>query len=361
MAEHINQIKINCDPYNKQIKYYWLEEKDVWSDLTKNNNSPFNDNRFTSNELQRIGPELLKKLKDEYAKNGSKLKIIFEGCDDDYKYLSIELDNINPANKQKCVFILEKGEVKYRSAEEVMPEIESAYENLYKYFREYKNNEVESILKKFTEATKTDVIPICVMGTYSSGKSTFINSLLGMEILPSEEDPTTAKIHRIKIGHDNEDDNKIIFSFNGKEYSLTYKNYSSYINNECGFVHNIIQEVIDKSPRNEEQFMFHTLDALNKQANENKDPNECLGDIIEIHIKNLKHSQLPLDKYKFVIYDTPGSNSETYEKHFDVLVRALSQQTNGLPIILTQRNSMDSKDNSKLVETIKNSAVRYHL
>ena len=47
---------------------------------------------------------------------------------------------------------------------------------------------------KFSEG----VIPICVFGNYSAGKSTFINALIGREVLPSGGDPVTAKIYKIK-------------------------------------------------------------------------------------------------------------------------------------------------------------------
>ena len=42
-----------------------------------------------------------------------------------------------------------------------------------------------------------DMIPICVFGNYSAGKSTFINALIGCEILPSGGDPVTAKVYQI--------------------------------------------------------------------------------------------------------------------------------------------------------------------
>ena len=40
-----------------------------------------------------------------------------------------------------------------------------------------------------------DIIPICVFGNYSAGKPTFINALIGGEVLPSGGDPVTAKIY----------------------------------------------------------------------------------------------------------------------------------------------------------------------
>ena len=47
-------------------------------------------------------------------------------------------------------------------------------------------------LNKVSQALD-DVIPLCVFGNYSAGKSTFINALIGVELLPSGGDPVTAK------------------------------------------------------------------------------------------------------------------------------------------------------------------------
>ena len=45
-----------------------------------------------------------------------------------------------------------------------------------------------------------DTVPICVLGTYSAGKSTFINALIGQELLPgSAETPVTTKSIRSQL------------------------------------------------------------------------------------------------------------------------------------------------------------------
>ena len=47
---------------------------------------------------------------------------------------------------------------------------------------------IDEELKKFADASK-DTIPICILGNYIAGKSTFINSLIGAEILPGGDKP----------------------------------------------------------------------------------------------------------------------------------------------------------------------------
>ena len=64
-----------------------------------------------------------------------------------------------------------------------MPEIQKVFINLAQVFKEYSTEEINQIIAKFLDATKTE-IPICVVGMYSTGKSAFINSLIGEEVLP---------------------------------------------------------------------------------------------------------------------------------------------------------------------------------
>lgn len=92
--------------------------------------------------------------------------------------------------------------------------------NMINNFKEYQKNkhELAEILKKASEVTsglnmskekelselsgkiQNDTFKIMVTGTFKNGKSTFINALLGEEILPACALPCTAVINEIKYG-----------------------------------------------------------------------------------------------------------------------------------------------------------------
>ena len=92
--------------------------------------------------------------------------------------------------------------------------------NMINNFKEYKKNQQElaGILKEasavtsglnmskekelseLSEKTQNDTFKIMVTGTFKNGKSTFINALLGEEILPAYSWPCTAVINEIKYG-----------------------------------------------------------------------------------------------------------------------------------------------------------------
>lgn len=92
--------------------------------------------------------------------------------------------------------------------------------NIINNFKEYKKNQQElaEILKEasivtsglnmskekelseLSEKTQNDTFKIMVTGTFKNGKSTFINALLGEEILPAYALPCTAVINEVKYG-----------------------------------------------------------------------------------------------------------------------------------------------------------------
>lgn len=74
-------------------------------------------------------------------------------------------------------------------------------------------------LNKVSQALD-DVIPLCVFGNYSAGKSTFINALIGVELLPSGGDPVTAKIYEIR-NSEFLDQAKISFEFHGERTEIS--------------------------------------------------------------------------------------------------------------------------------------------
>lgn len=59
-------------------------------------------------------------------------------------------------------------------------------------------------LDKLSKKVSNDTFKIQVIGTFSNGKSTVINSLLGEEVLPAYALPTTAVINEVKYGENKE-------------------------------------------------------------------------------------------------------------------------------------------------------------
>ena len=55
----------------------------------------------------------------------------------------------------------------------------------------------------------------------------------------------------------------------------------------------------------------------------------------------------------FVIFDTPGSNSASNDKHLEVLKEQMHNLSNGLPIFVSEYDALDSTDNERLYRVIR--------
>lgn len=352
MAEK-NTVKIVCNPYTQRIEYYrWDSEKEEWCQLNSYA-SPFSKPEFINVALQHKAYEILKHMNELYNPGNVGLDILFEGTKEDMEYLSL----ITNKHYSSCNINIIPGDMYLLSAVEVKKQIEDIFRSMKTMFSEYPNNEVTESINKFSETVRP-TIPICVMGLYSAGKSAFINSLIGIELLPSASNPTTAKTYKISFGTRYE----IKFTYTDKkkgkkEVVLSFDNKKYRVNQsaELGIVKEL--DEIMKYDSVEER-MYYALSIINNydmNYNRNHDDTQKLwrvSDLIEVTLP-IRSSVLPFDECDFIIYDTPGSNSASYTDHTEVLKKAMEGQTNGLPIFVTIPDNMDVEDNGKLIKAIE--------
>ena len=216
-------------------------------------------------------------------------------------------------------------------------------------------DKIKRELEKFSDASN-DVIPICVIGNYSSGKSTFINALIGYELLPSSDEPTTAKIY--KISQSKQPDRATIkFEYDLKSVRIRFNpdSYKFLTDPEENLLAVKLSKILDGIAAEPIPIkLSKVLETINGFANHEKD--EAISDLIEI--------ETPFDNdglwgkiwNNFVIFDTPGSNSASNIKHYQVLQTALEGLSNGLPIFVSEYDSLDSMDNDRLYQDINNMA-----
>ena len=75
-----------------------------------------------------------------------------------------------------------------------------SYHTLEKISANLKNKNVRSELLKSENLLLEDNFKLVVVGEFSNGKSTFVNALLGQNVLPAKTEPTTTTINRITFG-----------------------------------------------------------------------------------------------------------------------------------------------------------------
>ena len=209
---------------------------------------------------------------------------------------------------------------------------------------------IERKMQQFMDASRS-IVPVCIMGNYSTGKSTFINSLIGLEILPNGDEPVTAKIFKI-TSSDRTDYFSVSFTANGYPVSFILDRGTGVFKPDgvsLPIVTAMTRVLVKNSDKSDAEKIYMLLCTINNYDFDN-DTKE-IGDLIELTVPFMG-GVLGETKNKYIIFDTPGSNSSTNRDHFEILKDAMEGFSDGLPIFLANYSSLDSTDNENLFNEI---------
>ena len=349
----MTQIKIISNPYKQEIQYEtYKENSNEWVDVgLYAPNGKLREENARKCFLPFNAKEILEVIVDEYyLETKGSVGIVFEGTKDEY----IELQRVSQEKKfedkitlSRSNRILDNGKYILNDTKEVFASVKPIIEEVTKDEPDITKN-----LAKVTDALD-DIVPICVFGNYSTGKSTFINALIGREVLPSGGDPVTAKafkiqnlsrsdIARIKFTHW---DDTIELSFEDDSYRVVKGNANDEMLVELGTV------LREKEASTINQMVSVALSFINAYEKRDSSSTE-IGNMIELYIAFSKTGILGSSNNKFVIFDTPGSNTATNDGHIEVLKEALEGFSNGIPVWVSQYETVDTMDNETLCNDI---------
>lgn len=338
-----NKVKIQCNPYSKTVKYKrWGRDTNddtfKWLDLGSKSKLII-EKKFSHVTIQHNACEIINEIAEEYNRGNAGLDIVFDGTEEDYFDLKDVVEQFYSGSGIEC----KMGDLYLESAEIVMPKIQKVFDDMSKVFSEYKEK-TNSIVEKYLDATKT-VIPICVVGMYSTGKSAFINALIGEEVLPSAVNPTTARNYKIV---QSEKKGKICFLDKTDKIEIIFDNQKyNIIGNIVRELKTEIERRLGEKIESIHKGLYESLSAINEYADKTGE----IAEMIEVEVPFCE-GVLKSDEYDFVIYDTPGSDSKSHEEHIKVLKNALGEQTNGLPIVLTSPKDMDRTGADSLLKVV---------
>jgi len=356
----MEEIKIVSNPYNQEITYYEKNSENEEWELITNENS----NLLSKNLVKGFFPFYVKKIVDEIIgeyqnkqDEESKIVIEFEGTDDEFdELLAVVCDD-----KYNDKVSIRRSDKRLANARDILPDITSVFKNYLSPIisESISGEKIEIELNKFSDASN-DVIPICVVGNYSSGKSTFINSLIGKEILPCGDEPVTAKIYQIKRSNSDEkasleleyEGDKFKISFKGDDYEIVYTGGEKPL-------YSILKEKLNEiKDVNITKKMNTAISIINDFDNHKEEI--TISDLIEIQIPFGKGLLKNSDR-EFVIFDTPGSNSASDGKHLEVLKAQMRNLSNGLPIYVSEikLNTNDNADLYKVINSIEELDKRF--
>ena len=344
------ELKISYNPYDKEFKYFYRSaEGKPW--IIPGPSSPLRNREFVKGQLQYIADSVIETINEKYNQENLGLTIYFEGTDEDYDALNSSLNYFleeeKTDNSKEWNICLKKGKQYIFSADYVLKEINDIYDRM-KSTLSVSGSDAEKEINRFKDISRPE-IPICIMGLYSAGKSAFINSLIGKEILPSASDPTTAKNYRIK---NSEGAARIKFTFEGRQGQLEFEGRIMKVIDDPGKT--ILKEIqaIVTGQLEQEENVYRVLDMLNDY--DSIHGTKAVSELIEIEVPFVR-TELDFEHFEFIFYDTPGSNSSSNFEHTKVLKSVLEKQTNGLPILVTTPDTMDQKDNRELLDIFQKS------
>lgn len=205
------------------------------------------------------------------------------------------------------------------------------------------DNEIDNINGQLKELSKNDVV-LCLAGVYSSGKSTLVNALLGYAILPEAIKSETAKMFKIKSPK-KEEPVRISFKLDNDDCQIEWNEESHVLDWIVGPVENETRASIQKTINDNKSKQRHEqICEILKQIN--------LLQNVDSEINILFPIPLDDENVQFVIYDTPGADSNV-AKHQLVLRESLSDQKKSILIYVAAPDKIEGEGNNALLTYIK--------
>ena len=313
--------------------------------------------------LQNQGNQFFTDIWEQFSHDV--ISLVFKGTKVDYDDFVEKIDEYNKCAGEDRIIV--KDFVELPPVSEIFTQISDFCDETISVFEsELMDSDVRNLFQKRKEEFENkrkklncNDINLCLVGTYSSGKSTFINTLIGKRILPESINSETAKMFRIQ----NNENPGIVFTVKKKESEeqITAKiiwddamgRYTFSSTGECEKIRKVIQNEINSAVvfhMQQHEQLYQILKGLNDVPNEPTEGfSEYVDGVIEVHFP------IPLDpNISFTFYDTPGTDSNSNE-HLLVLRKALQQQTNSILIILYEPTKMEGTGNSILYKLINSS------
>lgn len=348
----MSKIKIICNPYQKKtIFQVWNAINESWDDITYENapQSTLISDDIVNGFFQFKVTEIINAIVKDYQNPDDRIFLFFEGTDDDYDVLEKVCSKAEYADQ----IILKKNDKYLENAQDVLPSVKKIFSRVEPIIQYCvaDNENIQHQMKKFSDASD-DYIPVVVLGNYSAGKSTFINSIIGSELLPSGDEPITAKIYKI-IQSKEEDRARVTFYYHDVEKVVVKFTTSRHTIEAASdnVIVNLLKEGLDEvKSKNIQIRLGKALSIINSFENDTEE--QEISNLIEV-VAPFNGGVLAESQIPYVIFDTPGSNSASNERHLDVLKMAMRDMTNGVPVFVSEYDSLDSTDNETLYTQIK--------
>lgn len=336
-----NKIKIISDPYKSAVSFQLWDDGWVPIDTNTDPDSMLLSNDIANGFFPFKAEGIVQTILEEYWVKNEELHIVFEGTDDEYAVLQ----DLRELEELRNKVTLCRSDRIMPNARDVLPEVRRLVKTLRDDMGAASGSDGDSLGLDRLFHVLDQSIPICVLGNYSSGKSTFINALIGLEVLPTGDEPITARIYRISDSHD-PSTASVEFGFQGKQVLLRF-DQNGLVCEECNVPKPLLDEILDVLDEVHYSSLVTHMNATLRYVN----GIDSVSDSIDIYVPFVRDGVWS-GSHEFVIFDTPGSNSASNRDHARVLRKAMGGLSNGLPIYVAEYSNLDSTDNASLFDDI---------
>lgn len=353
-------FKIKSDPYKRNIEFQSIEP---YTKKSVKISEADNCDLASDEIIHGFFPYNVKRIVDEIyemkSKPGEQVHIVFEGTDDEYD----ELMDLCSEDEYKDKIILKPQEHHLNSAKEILPRISSIFQDMQPLIEEsvHSSERVAQNRRKFEESVDKQKVPICVIGNYSSGKSTFINALVGKEILPSGDDPVTDCVYKIERSQ-NANSGDVTFNYHGLPITISInehsKGFGCKITGAGKSNDELINTIQEKTNEQGDQSVHVRINSIlaiiesYKKKQKRMNASSGIDSLISITIPFSKEGVLSQSQCNYVIFDTPGEGSATNLDHTLILEKQMKSLSNGLILFITDNKSLDKVEGKSLCEKL---------
>ena len=313
--------------------------------------------------LQNQGNKFFDDIYEQFS--NEKISLVFKGTAVDYEDFCEKIAEYNKSTGEERITV--SNFIELPSVMEIFNRINEFCEDTLKVFdSELKDSDIQQSFQmrrnefeKKREQLNCSDVNLCLVGTYSSGKSTFINTLIGRRILPESINSETAKMFRIRnhpvpsasfhlCSPDIPEPNQVTITWNAEKKKFVFES-----TRPCEATKRKIQNEINNAlvfHLQQHEQLYQILKTINELPNAvTENSQEYVDGIINVCFP------IQLDpNINFTFYDTPGTDSNSNE-HLLVLQKALQQQTNSILIIIYEPTKMEGTGNSTLYKLIHSS------
>jgi len=312
--------------------------------------------------LQNQGTQFFDDIWEQFQKDN--VAITFKGTKIDYEDIQRKINDYN-LSKGRTVIELVKF-IELPDVSEIYDCIETyCEETLQTFERELEENDTKALFRKrraafeeYRRSLEVNDVNLCLVGTYSAGKSTFINALIGKRILPESINSETAKMFKISNGKEP----KVAFTVHnaagdkGENVQLVWKDALGQFEINLGLdridpaLRSTLEGAITSSASmglKQHEQLCKILKKLNEVPNQEQPKGGYyINSIIEVTYP------IPMCKQvNFTFFDTPGTDSNS-DEHLLILKKSLQQQSNSILVVIYEPTKMEGTGNSVLYNLI---------